>query len=50
VQHPKFGLGTILRTEGSGDEAKLTVSFSNFGLKKMVAKYASLEEVSGGKG
>ena len=31
--------------EGAGDDAKLTVSFSNFGLKKMIAKYASLEVV-----
>ena len=45
VKHPKFGVGTILRTEGTGDDAKLTVSFSNFGLKKMIAKYASLEVV-----
>ena len=45
VKHPKFGVGTILRTEGTGDDAKLTVNFSNFGLKKMIAKYASLEVV-----
>ncbi len=45
VKHPKFGFGTILRMEGSGEDAKLTVSFSNFGLKKMIAKYASLEVV-----
>ncbi len=45
VKHPKFGVGTILRTEGTGDDAKLTVSFSNFGLKKMIAKYASLEVI-----
>ncbi len=45
VKHPKFGVGTILRMEGAGDDAKLTVSFSNFGLKKMIAKYASLEVV-----
>ncbi len=45
VKHPKFGVGTILRMEGTGDEAKLTVSFSNYGLKKMIAKYASLEVV-----
>ena len=44
VKHPKFGWGKILRTEGSGDDAKLTVSFNNFGLKKMIAKYAALEK------
>src|SRR5262249_26758082 len=27
VKHAKYGYGTILRTEGSGDDLKLTVSF-----------------------
>jgi DNA helicase-2/ATP-dependent DNA helicase PcrA len=45
VRHPKFGYGTVLRCEGSGDDTKLTVSFSGFGLKKLIAKYADLEPV-----
>ena len=45
VKHPKYGFGTILRTEGTGGGMKLTISFSNYGLKKMIAKYASLETV-----
>jgi len=43
VKHPKFGNGTILRTEGDGDDMKLTISFMSHGLKKMIAKYAELE-------
>jgi DNA helicase II / ATP-dependent DNA helicase PcrA len=43
VKHAKYGYGTILRTEGSGDDLKLTVSFISHGLKKMIAKYADLE-------
>jgi DNA helicase II / ATP-dependent DNA helicase PcrA len=43
VRHPKFGNGTILRTEGDGDDMKLTISFMSHGLKKMIAKYAELE-------
>ena len=27
VKHAKYGYGTILRTEGAGDDLKLTVSF-----------------------
>jgi DNA helicase-2/ATP-dependent DNA helicase PcrA len=42
IQHPKYGRGTILRREGEGEEAKLTVSFPGYGLKKLVAKYAGL--------
>jgi len=43
VKHAKYGYGTILRTEGSGDDLKLTISFISYGLKKMIAKYAELE-------
>jgi DNA helicase-2/ATP-dependent DNA helicase PcrA len=45
VKHPKYGFGTVLRTEGSGADAKLTISFSNYGLKKVIAKFASLTVV-----
>jgi len=43
VKHAKHGYGTILRTEGAGDDLKLTVSFISHGLKKRIAKYAELE-------
>ena len=42
VAHPKYGKGLVLRREGDGDEAKITVNFPGHGLKKLVAKYASL--------
>ena len=42
ISHPKYGRGTILRVEGDGEEAKLTVSFATAGLKKMVAKFAGI--------
>ena len=45
VKHAKYGYGTILRTEGAGDDLKLTVSFISHGLKKMIARYAELELV-----
>jgi DNA helicase-2/ATP-dependent DNA helicase PcrA len=43
VRHTKYGVGVVLRTEGSGEDAKLTVSFPGYGHKKFVAKYAALE-------
>ena len=43
VRHPLFGVGTVLRREGEGDELKLTVSFPGVGAKKLVARYAGLE-------
>jgi DNA helicase-2/ATP-dependent DNA helicase PcrA len=44
VRHPKYGEGTVYKREGEGDEAKLTVQFPGFGLKKLVEKYAQLEK------
>jgi DNA helicase-2/ATP-dependent DNA helicase PcrA len=43
VRHPKYGEGTIFRREGDGDDAKLTVQFAKFGIKKLVEKFANLE-------
>jgi DNA helicase II / ATP-dependent DNA helicase PcrA len=43
VVHPKYGRGTILRREGEGEDAKLTITFPGFGLKKIVEKYAGLK-------
>jgi DNA helicase-2/ATP-dependent DNA helicase PcrA len=43
VQHPKYGTGTVVRREGEGDDAKITVNFPRFGLKKLIEKYAGLK-------
>ena len=43
VEHVKYGRGTIVKLEGSGDDAKVTVSFPGHGLKKLVAKYAGIK-------
>jgi DNA helicase-2/ATP-dependent DNA helicase PcrA len=43
VRHPKYGEGTVYLREGEGEEAKITVQFPRFGLKKLVEKYAQLE-------
>jgi len=43
VRHPKYGEGTVYQREGDGEDAKITVQFPRFGLKKLVEKYAQLE-------
>ena len=43
VRHEKYGTGLVLRREGSGDNAKLTISFPGFGQKKLIEKFAKLE-------
>jgi DNA helicase-2/ATP-dependent DNA helicase PcrA len=42
VQHPKYGRGIVLRREGDGEDAKLTISFQGHGLKKIVEKFAGI--------
>ncbi len=43
IEHPRYGRGMVLRREGEGEDAKLTVSFPGHGLKKLIAKYAGLK-------
>jgi DNA helicase-2/ATP-dependent DNA helicase PcrA len=43
IEHAKYGHGTVLRVEGSGDDTKVTVSFPVHGLKKLIAKYAGIK-------
>jgi DNA helicase-2/ATP-dependent DNA helicase PcrA len=45
VRHPKYGEGVVFRREGNGEDAKVTVQFSNFGVKKLVEKFANLEKL-----
>jgi len=49
VRHPLFGVGTVLRSEGGGEDLKLTVSFAGVGAKRLVARYAGLEVVAAGR-
>jgi DNA helicase II / ATP-dependent DNA helicase PcrA len=43
VRHSKYGLGTIIEIEGEGEERKLTVSFQDYGPKKLIERYANLQ-------
>ena len=45
VRHAKFGEGTIVNLEGSGDHCRLQVAFQGQGIKWLVAAYARLETV-----
>jgi DNA helicase-2/ATP-dependent DNA helicase PcrA len=44
VTHPIYGRGSIVRVEGEGPDAKVTVHFPGYGLKKLIAKYAGLAD------
>ncbi len=45
VRHGKYGEGTIILREGDGEDAKLTVHFVKFGVKKLIEKFAQLEKM-----
>lgn len=40
INHERFGLGTIIGTEGSGDSAKVRVQFDEAGVKNLLVKFA----------
>ncbi len=44
VSHSKFGKGRVEALEGYGETARITVAFSMYGRKKLVAAYAKLEK------
>jgi DNA helicase-2/ATP-dependent DNA helicase PcrA len=43
VRHAKFGIGTVRRLEGAGDNQKVTIYFNTVGVKKLLLKFAGLE-------
>jgi DNA helicase-2/ATP-dependent DNA helicase PcrA len=43
IEHAKYGRGTVLRVEGSGEDTKVTVNFPGYGLKKLIAKFAGIK-------
>ena len=45
VRHGKYGDGTVILREGDGEDAKLTVHFAKFGVKKLIEKFAQLQKV-----
>jgi DNA helicase-2/ATP-dependent DNA helicase PcrA len=45
VKHAKFGIGTVQRSEGAGDDLKISVSFPGHGVKTLAVKYANLESI-----
>ena len=40
IEHQRFGVGTVLKVEGSGENEKATVEFRNAGVKQLLLKFA----------
>ncbi len=45
VSHAKFGVGTVINYEGSGDSMRLQIKFQKVGTKWLISSYAKLEIV-----
>jgi DNA helicase-2/ATP-dependent DNA helicase PcrA len=45
VEHPKFGVGVIVSTEGRGGDARVQVNFGGAGMKWLALEYAKLTPV-----
>ena len=40
IEHQRFGVGTVLKVEGTGENTKATVQFKNTGVKQLLLKFA----------
>ena len=40
IEHQRFGVGKVLKLEGTGENQKATVQFKNTGLKQLLLKFA----------
>ena len=45
VNHPKWGIGTVVEVKGEGDKTELKVAFPQEGIRNLLAKYAPLTQV-----
>ncbi len=43
IEHQRFGVGTVVRIEGTGENSKATVEFRNAGTKQLLLKFAKFK-------
>ena len=46
IEHQRFGIGTVLKIEGTGENMKATVEFQNAGTKQLLLKFAKFTILS----
>ena len=46
IEHQRFGIGTVLKIEDSGENSKATVEFQNAGTKQLLLKFAKFTILS----
>ena len=45
IEHERFGIGTVIKLEGTGENQKATVEFSNSGTKQLLLKFARFKVI-----
>lgn len=45
IEHERFGIGSVIRVEGSGENTKATVQFKNAGTKQLLLKFARFKVI-----
>jgi len=45
IVHDKFGYGTVLQVQNTGEDLTVTVKFPGLGIKKLLQSYAKLKLV-----
>jgi DNA helicase-2/ATP-dependent DNA helicase PcrA len=43
IEHQRFGVGTVIKIEGTGENTKATVAFRNAGTKQLLLKFAKFK-------
>ena len=43
IEHQRFGIGTVVKIEGTGENTKATVEFRNTGTKQLLLKFAKFK-------
>ena len=46
IEHQRFGVGTVVKLEGTGENQKATVTFRNTGTKQLLLKFARYKIIS----
>ena len=45
IEHERFGIGDVIKVEGTGENSKATVRFRNAGEKQLLLKFARFKVV-----
>ena len=46
IEHQRFGIGTVIKIEGTGENTKATVEFKNTGTKQLLLKFAKFKIIN----